>query len=95
MLKAIGLYFAVISAVSVIMTVLDKHFAVRGKWRISENALMCAAALGGSAAMYLTMRLIHHKTRHVKFMAGLPLVMVIQIIFAAFILLFLRRNMPV
>ncbi len=29
--------------------------------------------IGGGAAMYLTMLLIRHKTKHVKFMLGIPL----------------------
>ena len=30
--------------------------------------------------MYLVMRIIHHKTRHTKFMLGLPLMIVLQIV---------------
>ena len=29
--------------------------------------------------MYLTMRIIHHKTRHAKFMVGIPVIMLLQL----------------
>ena len=78
-------YLAAISVFAVLLTVYDKHAARKGKWRISESALLCTAALGGSAAMFLTMLLIRHKTKHIKFMAGIPLIILLQIIFAAFV----------
>ncbi len=71
-------YIAVISLISVIATIVDKRNAIRGRWRISEDMLFVLASLGGSVAMYITMRLIHHKTRYKKFMLGLPLVVLIQ-----------------
>ena len=82
-------YFIVISVLAVITTILDKHFAIKGKHRISENSLMCISALGGGFCMYITMLLIRHKTRHIKFMAGIPLIIVVQIAFLAFILNYL------
>ena len=91
-MKILVYYLAGISLLAVIMTVADKIAARRGTWRISENALMCAAAFGGSAAMYVTMLLIRHKTKHVKFMAGLPLIMAVQVVFAVFLISFLRRR---
>lgn len=75
----IGLcWFAVISLLSVILTVSDKNRARKGKWRIPEHTLFAAAILGGAAAMYATMRKIHHKTRHKRFMIGLPLIIILQ-----------------
>ena len=74
-----------ISVVSIIMTVADKICAKRGVRRISENALLCASALGGSVAMLVTMHIIRHKTKHVKFMAGIPLIIVIQTAFVLFV----------
>lgn len=58
--------------------VWDKHRAKRHLWRVPERTLLLLAALGGSPAMLLTMLLIRHKTRHPKFMAGIPVIMVLQ-----------------
>ena len=72
-------YFLAVSLLSVIVTAADKLKARRGEWRVPENTLMLLAALGGSAAMYAVMLLIRHKTRHVKFMLGIPLIMALQV----------------
>jgi len=46
---------------------------------VRESTLLLVAALGGSAAMLMTMLLIRHKTKHAKFMVGLPVIIAIQI----------------
>lgn len=73
-------YLAVINLAAVIITIYDKIRAVRHKWRIKELTLMTIAVLGGSVCMYITMQLIRHKTRKLKFMLGIPVIIVIQFI---------------
>ena len=73
-------YFLIISAVSVFACMLDKHNAKHGKWRISEKTLFLLSVLGGATAMYVIMRLIHHKTRHKRFMIGLPMIILFHIV---------------
>ncbi|MDR0286964.1 MAG: DUF1294 domain-containing protein [Clostridiales bacterium] len=73
------IYLAGISIVAVILTLHDKHAAKRGKWRIKENTLLFVSLLGGSIAMLITMHLIRHKTKHVKFMVGIPVIIVLQV----------------
>ena len=85
MLKILCYSLVAISFLAVILTLYDKRAARKGRWRISENVLLCVAAFGGSAAMLLTMLLSRHKTKHVKFMAGLPLILLLQSVFAAFV----------
>ena len=79
-LKAALIYWAVVSVGSVMITVLDKMAAKRHMWRISEGTLLLLAALGGAPAMLITMLLIRHKTRHLKFMLGLPLIILLQVV---------------
>ena len=73
-------YIAVISVFSVIMCVYDKVISKKNRveLRVSEKALLVLSALGGSVAMLLTMLLIRHKTKHIKFMLGIPLIIVAQ-----------------
>ena len=73
------LWIGLWSLVAVVLTVSDKSRARRHAWRIPEAALFTVAALGGSAAMLLVMLLIRHKTKHPKFMLGLPLILCLQI----------------
>ncbi len=63
---------------AVVVTIVDKWKAKRGAWRIPESTLLIVAALGGSLAMYATMLAIRHKTRHSKFMLGIPLILLFQ-----------------
>ena len=78
-LKIALAYFAVISLVTVIVTVYDKIAAKkRPKHRIRENTLLLLAILGGGPAEYLTMLVIRHKTRHKKFMVGLPVIVLLE-----------------
>ena len=73
-------YIAVISVFSVIMCVYDKIISKKNRveLRVSEKALLILSALGGSVAMLLTMLLIRHKTKHIKFMLGIPLIIAAQ-----------------
>lgn len=72
------IYFAVISLAACIITVSDKTRAQRHKRRIPEKTLFITAILGGAAAMYMTMNIIRHKTKHKRFMIGLPLIIAAQ-----------------
>lgn len=78
--KAIIIYFLVISLFSVIFTIYDKRASVkRPDRRVPEAKLILLSLLGGSLAMYITMQSIRHKTKHIKFMLGIPLIMILQI----------------
>lgn len=79
------LYFLLINIVSIILTVGDKLKAKRGSFRIPEKVLFMFSFLGGSVGMYITMRAIRHKTKHKKFMIGLPIIILVQIVFIFFI----------
>ena len=80
-LIALG-WLIVISAISIIVCVYDKIISKKNRveLRIPEKVLLILSALGGSLAMYITMQIIHHKTKHKKFMIGIPVIMVVQII---------------
>ena len=67
------IWFAIISVVAVIVTVYDKIAAKATARRISEKSLMLIGLSGGALAMLITMLIIRHKTRHIKFMLGLPI----------------------
>lgn len=75
----IFIWLGIISVVAVITTVYDKMAAKSGAWRIPEKTLLLLGLLGGAAAMFIAMLIIHHKTRHAKFMVGLPLEIVLHI----------------
>ena len=73
-------YIIVVSICSIVVCIYDKKISKRNnvKLRIPEKSLFIWSAVGGSLAMYITMRLIRHKTKHVKFMLGIPVIMALQ-----------------
>ena len=79
-MEYILIYFLAISLITNIVTVYDKKAAKkRPKHRIPEKILFLLAILGGSVAEFLTMLKIRHKTKHKRFMIGLPIIMVLQV----------------
>lgn len=80
------IYFIVINLLAVALTVYDKSAARKNKWRISEKTLLVVSALGGGIAMLATMYAVRHKTKKMKFMIGIPLIILVQSGIVVFIL---------
>lgn len=78
--QLILIYLVLINLVSIIVTISDKHKAKKKKWRVPESTLLLLSAMGGSVSMYVTMFIIRHKTRHPKFMVGIPVIFALQCI---------------
>lgn len=78
--KYILLYLIFINLLSAVICIADKLAAIRHKRRISEKTLWLLSVFGGSVGMYLTMHIIRHKTLHKRFMIGIPLVIILQIV---------------
>lgn len=57
----------------------DKFFAKKGMRRISEKALILVAAIGGAFGAYAGMELFRHKTKHTKFVVGVPILMAVHL----------------
>ena len=81
------LYLFLINAAGLLLMLEDKRRARKNLWRIPERTLLGIAVLGGSIGCLLGMYTIRHKTLHLKFSAGIPLILVIQLALAAMILL--------
>lgn len=81
-LSFIIVHLCLISLIAIAVTVADKIKAKYNKWRVPEATLLIISALGGSIAMYITMQLIRHKTKHIKFMLGIPIIILMQVIVA-------------
>ena len=77
--KILLIYLLCISLIAIVYTIADKIKAKKGKWRVPEATLFLLSLLGGSVAMYITMQLIRHKTKHLRFMIGIPLIILLQI----------------
>ena len=62
------------------VTAYDKYCAVSGRWRISERTLFLLCILGACPGVYLTMKAVRHKTKHMRFMVGIPIIFAVQLI---------------
>ena len=89
--KLLMAWLALVNAVGFLLMGADKRKAVRGAWRIPERTLFVTALLGGTPGVIAGMRAFRHKTRHWQFRYGLPVLLVLQVAAAVFVL----RGLPV
>ena len=79
-------YLLAVNIVTFLLYGIDKYKAKKGKWRISEATLLTMAAIGGSIGAWAGMRLLHHKTMHKKFKYGIPVIIILQVALAVYLL---------
>lgn len=85
-LTIVALYFIWNCCVFVIMGI-DKRRARLKRWRIPEARLLLMGAVFGGVGLYAGMKYFHHKTAHVKFIIGAPVLMVMNFIVLGFLVL--------
>ena len=78
-------YLLAINVAAFLVYGIDKLKAKHAKWRISEATLLLLAAVGGSIGAWLGMKVWHHKTLHMKFRYGVPLIILLQIALIAYL----------
>lgn len=74
------IYLIIINLIAIIITIHDKNAAKKHKWRVPESTLLSVAALSGCIVMYITMHIIRHKTKKPKFMIGIPVIFITEIL---------------
>lgn len=88
MTELILIYLLIVNAAGFLSMLVDKQKAKKNLWRIPERTLLLIAALGGSIGSLVGMYTFRHKTKHLKFTLGIPLILTIQ---AAAVLCFLLK----
>ena len=73
-------YLVIINALGFTLMHIDKYKAKKNLWRIPEKALLTVACIGGSIGCLLGMQTARHKTKHLQFSLGLPIILALQII---------------
>ena len=89
LLKLLVTYLVLVNAAAFLLMLVDKLKAKKGAWRIPEATLMGAALLGGSIGAIAGMNLFRHKTRHLQFSMGLPIILALQIVLGLLVALYL------
>ena len=86
MTKSLLIFLILVNVVTFCVYVDDKRRAKKRAWRTSESTLVILALIGGSVGALLAMLLARHKTRHIEFVIGIPLIIIVQILLAIFII---------
>lgn len=71
-------YLLFANVAAFVMYGVDKRKAMKDQWRIPEKTLLLAALVGGSLGAFLGMQIFHHKTKHWKFILGVPACMLLH-----------------
>lgn len=69
---------------------IDKEKAKKGERRISEKTIFLFALFLGAIGVYAGMQKYRHKTKHIKFVVFIPILIFINIITVYYIYPFLR-----
>ena len=77
-MKLLLYYLLIINAAGFLLMLVDKWKAKKDRWRVRESTLLLVAALGGSVGSLAGMYLFRHKTQHLKFTLGIPLILAAQ-----------------
>ena len=86
-MKYLLVYLTIINAVSMLLMLIDKINAKHHLWRIPEKILLGVSFIGGSLGGLIGMYLFRHKTKHIRFFIGIPLMLIVHIV-----LLYYFRN---
>ena len=81
-MKLLLYYLLLINAAGLLLMLVDKWKAKKNRWRVRESTLLMVAALGGSVGCLIGMYLFRHKTQHLKFTLGIPLILAAQCLIA-------------
>lgn len=85
-MKLLSFYLLIINALGFLLMLVDKWKARKNRWRVRESTLLLIAALGGSVGSLAGMYLFRHKTLHLKFTLGIPLILAAQCIAAVLVM---------
>ena len=79
-------YLGIINVIAIAVYGWDKLCAIQHRWRVPEKTLLAIAIIGGSLGALFAMSLFHHKTLHLKFKYCVPVILLLQIALAVYIL---------
>ena len=86
-MKLLLVYLLTVNAAGFILMLVDKYKAKKNLWRIPEAWLMGVALVGGSLGILWGMYSARHKTKHLKFTLGIPVIFAIQVVLAVLLIL--------
>lgn len=73
-------YFIIMNLIGFLLMGIDKYRAKKRAFRIPEATLFIVAVIGGSIGSIIGMYAFRHKTRHWRFVYGMPFILFLQIL---------------
>ncbi len=80
-------YLILVNLVAAGTMFFDKRRAIKRGRRVSEKTLFLLAWIGGSFGIITGMYIFRHKTKKVKFTAGVPAILAVQIFVGLWVIL--------
>lgn len=73
-------YLLIINLLGLYLMFTDKKKAKRGEYRISEKTLWTVSIMGGAIGTTIGMKSFRHKTKHLSFKWGLPILALLEMV---------------
>ncbi|MDD2443266.1 MAG: DUF1294 domain-containing protein [Desulfotomaculaceae bacterium] len=79
------IYLLIINVIGFFAMWYDKGLAKTHRYRVPEGRLLLIALIGGAAGVLIGMQVFNHKTKHLKFSLGIPVIFIAQVILFKFL----------
>ncbi|GGF96879.1 hypothetical protein GCM10010912_47040 [Paenibacillus albidus] len=86
MAQIVMLWFVVINIIGYVVMSEDKNKARKRRDRVPEKTLFLLAAMGGALGVLIAMYRKRHKTRHMSFRIGIPLLLLLNVLLYGYFL---------
>ena len=78
-MKFLLIYILAINLYGIFVMYSDKKKSQKKSWRTPESTLFAIAFAFGALGIFMGMRLFRHKTKHNKFVIGIPLILIVEL----------------
>jgi len=78
-MQAAEIFVLSLNLLAFLLMFYDKLAAKGRRFRVPEKVLIMLAIMGGSAGIWLGMKIWRHKTKHRLFSLGIPLIIFLQV----------------
>jgi uncharacterized membrane protein YsdA (DUF1294 family) len=80
-------FYLLMNVIGLLIMKVDKSRAKKRQYRISEKTLWLVAIFGGAVGATAGMKLYRHKTKHITFKVGFPLLAIAEIVLFSYFLI--------
>ncbi len=77
-MKPLLVCLIIVNALGFLLMLIDKYKAKKNLWRIPEKTFFIIALMGGSLGCLGGMYTARHKTKHLSFVLGMPIIFALQ-----------------